>query len=194
MRKAFVVLAAAMLVFSAQAALAQMKIGVVYGPEVTQTSEAWKKANSELRSRVSPIESELQKMQDELKKLEEDFKNKAVALTQQAKTDKENELRGKLQKFAETQQRYQQTAQAEQKRLFEPLAALAQQVVTEYGAKNGYTAILEGSQMMYANESINITKEVIREIDAAFKAGRMPTPASSSDSSPSPSSTKSKKK
>jgi outer membrane protein len=193
MRKAFVVLAAALLVFSARAAMAEMKIGVVYGPEVTQTSEAWKKANSEIRAKLSPLESDLQKMQEELKKLEEDFKNKSVALTQQAKADKETELRGKLQKMAEAQQRYQQTAQAEQKRLFEPLAALAQQVVTEYGAQNGYTVILEGSQLMYTSDAINITKEVIAAIDAAYRSGRTVTPPSMSpagDSTP----TKSKKK
>jgi outer membrane protein len=193
MRKAFMVLAAAMLVFSARAAMAEMKIGVVYGPEVTQTSEAWKKANSEIRAKLSPLESDLQKMQEELKKLEEDFKNKSVALAQQAKADKETELRGKLQKMAEAQQRYQQTAQAEQKRLFEPLAALAQQVVSEYGAKNGYTVILEGSQLMYTSDAINITKDVIAEIDAAYRAGRTVAPPSTSsagDSAPA----KSKKK
>ncbi|MBF0482756.1 MAG: OmpH family outer membrane protein [Desulfovibrionaceae bacterium] len=191
MRKAFVVLAAAMLVFSASAAMAEMKIGVVYGPEVMQVSEAFKKANSELKNKLSPLESESQKAQDEFKKLKDDYDNKSVALTQQAKADKETELKVKYQKVVEIQQRAQQLMQSEQKRLFEPLNALASQVVAEYGAKNGYTLILEGTQTThYVADSINITKDVIAEIDSAYKAGRMPAAGSTGDAAPA----KSKKK
>jgi len=184
MRKAFVVLAAAMLIFSARAAMAEVKIGVVYGPEVMQTSEAFKKANSELKAKLSPLDSELQKAQEDFKKLKDDYDNKSVALTQQAKADKESELRVKFQKMTEIQQRGQQLMQTEQKRLFEPLNALASQVVNEYGAKNGYTIILEGTQTHYVSEAINITKEVITEIDAAYRAGRLPAASSSGDSAP----------
>jgi len=93
------------------------------------------------------------------------------------------------QAFQQQQQMAQQQVQAEGQRIFEKINSDIETFLADYGKSKGYTYILGSSMqtksVLYGEESLNITDEVIDALNVDFDGGAT-SEASTETEEPSP--------
>lgn len=169
MKKILFLSVAFVLLFQA-VAFAEMKIGVVLLPKVVFNSEYGKEMGKTLQAKFEPMKKELERDAAELKKMEAEMKNQGLALKLDAKQDREREFRRKFRDFQDSQVAYNQKLQAEQQKLRDPLIKKLNSLIVEYARENGYSMILQAAKgVLYADEALDITDEIIVEFDKLKK-------------------------
>lgn len=160
------------LVLLAAAGLAEAKTGVVDMQTVIAESEPGAKALAELRGRFETMKAELDKQNEALTKLRDDLQRQTMVLSQEAKQDKELEYRRLVRDFQDQFQAFQVKMQAEEERLSEPILKLLLEVIQDYGKKNRFTMIIDGTSagILYADDSAIITEAVKQELNKAWRA------------------------
>lgn len=98
----------------------------------------------------------------------------ALVLSLEAKQDKELEFKRKVRDYQDLAQATQRKMQIEEKKVATPVIDLLKKVVTDYGKKNGYTAIFDKktSGFLYVNDSVDITNQLLLEMNRAYRAGK----------------------
>jgi outer membrane protein len=174
MRK-FVLLAMILFLVVPQTVFAQdTKIGVLSMQEVFRKSEAGKAALDQLKGKFEDMKSDLEKRQQELKKMRENLQKQALVLSLEAKQDKELEFKRKVRYYQDLEKTYKTKMNAEQDRLSKPIFDALVEIIEKYGKKNQFTIILDKnsqfSGLVYINESVDITNDVIVELNRVWRA------------------------
>lgn len=153
-------------------ALASGKIAYVEVQRVLETSEPGEKALGQLTQRFEDMRSELDRERANVEKMREELQKQSLVLSQDAQEDLEAELRTKVREFQEMFQAYQARMQQEEQELSEPIIDMLFDIINEYGQKHEYSLILDaqGSGLIYASESLNITDQIIEELNKAWEA------------------------
>lgn len=153
-------------------AWAQTKVGVVDMQRIIADSVPGQQAMNELRTRFESMKTELDKENEAITKLREDMQRQAMVLSQEAKQDKELEYRRLVRDFQDKFQAFQMNMKAEEDRLSEPILEMLLKVITDYGQRNNFTLIMDGTAggLLYAEESVIITNAVKEELNKAWQA------------------------
>jgi len=153
-------------------ALASGKIAYVEVQRVLETSEPGKKALGQLTKRFEDMRSELDRERANVEKMREELQKQSLVLSQDAQEDLETELRTKVREFQEMFQAYQARMQQEEQELSQPIIDILFDVINEYGEKNEYSVIFDaqGSGLIYASESLNITDQIIEALNKSWAA------------------------
>ena len=170
--KQFVVLVMVCFGLIAAPAMAQaQKIAYVDLQKALNLSAAGKEAKEKIKAQVQGYDAEVQQRQEELKKLKEDLEKQAMLLSEEARNTKERDYQQKVkdyQRFTkDIQETLQQTDADYTRKILESLL----KVVQDVGKSGEYTLVLEKteSSLVYADESIDITDEVIKAFDKLDK-------------------------
>lgn len=166
-----IVVALIALLMLAAPALAATKIAYVDLQKALNLSKAGVKAKGEIAEQVKKYEDEFKAKQEELQKLKAELEKQAVLLSDSAKAQKERDFQQnvkELQRFQkdvkdELQQRDADATKKILNQLFE--------IVQKLGKDGGYQMIVEKNQgaVIYADESIDLTDELIKAFDARSK-------------------------
>jgi outer membrane protein len=170
--KQFVVLVFVCLALVASPAMAQdQKIAYVDLQKALNLSAAGKEAKEKIKTRVQGYDADVQQRQEELKKLKEDLEKQAMLLSEEARNAKERDYQQKVKEYQRFTKDIQETLQQMDadftRKILEDLLKVAQ----ELGKKDGYAMILEKteSSIVYADENIDITDDVIKVFDQQGK-------------------------
>ena len=110
-------------------------------------------------------------------------------LSAASRQKKEAELMQEQQSFQQQQQMAQQQVQAEGQRMFEEVNTAIETFLADYGESNGFTYILGSSMqtksVLYGEESLNITDEVIEALNASYET-KLEVEEAISDEEPTP--------
>ena len=145
----------------------KVKIAVVDMEGFQEESRTFKKVAEELRRKYEGLRENLEREREELAALEESFRKQSMMLSLDAREDKQKELEKKSRYLKYLQNEYtQQMKDAEldaRRRVTKEVA----DVVSEIGKKRQYTLILDKGTLglIYADEAIDITDEVIKAYD-----------------------------
>ena len=140
------------------------KIAYIDLQKALNLSEAGKEAKEKIKEQVQTYDKEVKERQDELKKLKEDLEKQVMLLSEEARNVKERDYQQKVkdyQRFTkDIQESLQQMDTDYTRKILEDLLEVAQNI----GKSEGYTMILEKteSSIVYADESIDMTDEVIK--------------------------------
>jgi Skp family chaperone for outer membrane proteins len=154
------------------AARAQMKIAVINTEQILTESETGKKALADLKKLQEAKEGELKARQDEIKTLQTKAQEGRLSLAE----DKLRELEKQLEDKVISARRLQDDATRElNKRRDEVLASIDAKVmpiINQLGAEGGYTVIFRKfeSGLIFVDESVDITQQVIQRLDGAAAA------------------------
>lgn len=151
---------------------AQAKIAIINMQKVVRKSVAGQKAMEELNKKFEGLQKKLKVKQDELTAFKDDFEKKGPLMNEEARAEKERELKKALRDFKDQSDDAQfEMRQAESKSM-EPVLKELEKVVTRIGEEGGYTIILEKNMPgIYFNTSnIDITDEVIKAYDNEVKS------------------------
>jgi len=166
-----VIIALIALMMLAAPALAETKIAYVDLQKALNLSKAGVKAKNEIASQVKKYEAEFKTKQEDLQKLKTDLEKQAVLLSDSAKAQKERDFQQnvkELQRFQkDVKEDLQQKDSDHTKRILNELFEILQKI----GKDGGYQMVIEKNEgaVIYADESVDLTDELIKAFDAAQK-------------------------
>ncbi len=166
------------------ASAADVKIGVMDIQKVLLKSRAGVKAKAkfdkkagEIMARFGADRKALAALQSEIFALKTEMETKGSLWSKEKKAEKIRERDDKVLELNRKSRDFQtktKDAQAEMSRLqdkeFEPILKTLEEVVTAYAKDRHYTCILDGkSGLLYYDAAVDISDELVREMDRAMK-------------------------
>ena len=158
------------------------KVGVINIQSAIISTNDGKKAASEIQSRFTPKKAEVDKRQGELNQLQDQLNRGRNTLSEEARQNLVRDIDQKtksLKYFTEDAQA--ELNQEEQKAMGE-LGGRIMAVIDKYAKDHGYTLILDVSApqtpVLYASNTIDITRDIIELYDKNAPAGASAAPAS----------------
>ena len=149
------------------------KIGVANLQRVLETSNPGKSAQVEIKKQKDQMEQELKQKGAEIEEIRKQIERESMVMSKEKREEKEREFRIKLNDFKSLQKRYRTQLQRLEKKLVSGLLKDVSTLVEEIGKKEGYLLIINNKDVMYAPGSIDITDELIKQLNArqAKKSG-----------------------
>ncbi|NIQ10157.1 MAG: OmpH family outer membrane protein [Gammaproteobacteria bacterium] len=167
MKQFFVLFVVCLSLVAAPAMAQAQKIAYVDLQKALNLSSAGKEAKEKIKAKVQEYDADVQQRQEELKKLKDDLEKQAMLLSEDARNAKERDYQQKVKEYQRFTKDIQETLQQMDadftRKILEDLLKVAQ----DFGKSEGYSMILEKteSSIVYADESIDITDDVIKEFD-----------------------------
>ncbi len=147
------------------------KIGVVDVQKVVFESKRGQKAKAEWEKEYQEKKKKIDKLAKEIEKMREELKKNAAVLSEKAKKQKEEELRKKMMEYQFARQEAMRYLQKRNAELVDAILKDVMAKVKDYAKKNGYTMIIDVSgRVVYHDNSIDLTKQVIKLLDAQESA------------------------
>ena len=91
-----------------------------------------------------------------------------MVMSNEKREEKEREIRIKINDFKSLEKRYRAQLQNLEKKLVNALLKEVSALVEEIGKKEGYLLIINNTGVMYSPGSINITDQLIKELNARY--------------------------
>ena len=165
----------ALTMMSGVPAMAQQKIGVVQVQSAIVGTKEGQKAAGDLETRMSPKRKELEGKQAELRTLQESLQKGGSVMNEQARAELARKIDSKNKDYQRSLEDAQAEFQAEQDKLLNDLGAKLMAVINKYAKDNGYSLVIDVSNpqtpVMYASETIDITKDIIDLYDKNVPMG-----------------------
>lgn len=148
-------------------AATEVKIAYVDMQKAIQSTEAGKKAKSDLEKDFNDKKKDLQAKEKDLKKMSEDLEKKGSVLSDEVRQKKQMEFQEELAKYRELLTKSQMSIQEKEKALTQPILEKMKKLMGEIGEKEGYTVILEKNEnaVMWAPKSIDLTTRLVTEFN-----------------------------
>jgi outer membrane protein len=149
----------------------EMKIGYVDMQKAIQETNAGKKAKKELESEFNAKKAELQKKEADLKKMNEDLEKKKVALSDDVRNKKQQELQQEMMKFQREVSESQMNIQKKERDLTQPIFVKLQEALDKVARAGGYSMVLEKSEqsVLWAKKELDLTDPVVKEFEKSAK-------------------------
>lgn len=149
----------------------ELKFAYVDLEKALASSKAGQAAKKDYSEEVKRASSDLEKKKDELKSLQEQFDKQSKSLSQEARDRKMDDLMSREKDLKRLYQDSKESLQRKESKLLGDLIDRLRVVVQEVGDEKNYTMIFEKSSqaVLYANQSIDITDEVIQRFNKLDK-------------------------
>ena len=163
---------------SAQAQGAPSKVGVINIQGAIVTTKDGQKAASELETRSAPKRKELEGKQNEINQLKDQLQKGQNTLSEATKAELYKNIDTKTKILNRDVEDAQAEFDQDQQKILQQLGQKMMAVIDKYAKDNGYTLILDVSSpqtpVLYASNTIDVTKDII---DLYDKNTAAPTPA-----------------
>ena len=158
----FTLLTLSLFVFS------EVKIGVINAQEIIEKTQKGKKVQAKLENLQKQKQQQLENLQKEIVQLQKDLESPALNRdTREKKTRELEDKRIDYNRFIQdTQKEMQAKSQQELLTLQKEIMPLIQQI----GKAKGFSIIFDmtSSGIAYFDETIDVTDEVVKAVDAKF--------------------------
>jgi len=155
------------------AAFAETKVGVISIQAILGRCDYGKDAAAQMKAKFKPMQKDLEKNAAEIQKLEAELKNQDLALKLEAKQDKQREYRRKVRDHQDSVAAFRQKFQMDSQKAQQPILEKIVKVANEYGKKNGYSMIIEMTNVViYVADGVDITDLLVDELNKLKKAGK----------------------
>ena len=150
-------------------ALAETKIAVMNVQRIITQCDSGKQAKVRFEARMKDLQGKFKGEQDSVVALQKEIEKKSSAWSEEKKTEKARDL----QKLRRELQTKTEDANFELKQLQEkelqPILKALEGVVTDYGKKNGYTAIFDiKGGVIYFDKAIDVSEAIVKDLNAAM--------------------------
>jgi len=149
-------------------ALAEVKIGYIDMQKAIQETAAGKKAKKDLEDEFNKKKKDLEKKEADIKKMHEDFEKRSMAMNEDARMKKQNEIRTEMGKYQETAAKAQMEIQKKERDLTQPIVTKLRSILEDIAKKEDFTVVLEKSEnsVMWAKKEIDLTDRLIKAYDS----------------------------
>ncbi len=148
---------------------AETKIGVMNVQKVLTSSVAGKAAKVKFDAKMKELQDKFKVEEDELVAMQKDIEKKSSAWSEETKQEKVREFQKRRRELQAKSEDARFELKTLQDKELAPILRALEQVVDVYGPANGYTVILDAkNQVIYFDQSIDISDKLIVELDAAM--------------------------
>lgn len=153
-------------VFTAQA----QKYALIDMEYILKNIPAYERANEQLNQTSKKWQSEVEKLAEEAKTLYKNYQSESVFLSDEQKTQKEEEIIAKEKAVAELRRQYfgpEGELYKKQESLMRPIQDEIYNAVKEISNQKGYALVIDrasASSIIYASPSIDISNEVLARL------------------------------
>ena len=141
------------------------KIGYVDLQRALNESEAGKKAKEEFKIQVDKLQASLKKQKDDIDTMKDQLEKKALVMKEEERNNLEEDYRKRLRDFERNYKDSQADLQRKDNELTSAIIKELQDVIKDYGDREGYTLILEGSNsaVLYGTKNADLTDAVMQQ-------------------------------
>jgi len=147
------------------------RIAYVNLQDVLRRTPGYVAAESTYRKIVTGYQAELQRLQQQLDSAVQAFDQQSIVLSPAARQTKQKDLQSMQQRMAQRQQALQDSAQAKEDELMEPLRGRINSIIQGIRAENNFSLIIDadagGGFLLAADPALNITARVLQRLQAA---------------------------
>ena len=167
--------------------VAPAKVAVIaFQVAVSQTNE-FQRNFADLQKKFEPQKQQLKTLSDQIDSLTKDLEAQGSKLSDAERASRASVINTKKQQLQRDSQDAQNDFQQEMQDMFNGVAQKVGQEMISYAQAHGYTAVMDfgqqQSQVLWAADSTNITKEVVAAYNQ--KSG-IPAPAAGLPAAPAP--------
>lgn len=174
------------LVTAVHAQTAPTKVGIINYQQAVISTRDGQAAVKELQERFNPKQKELQDQQGEIQGLQQQLQRGANTLSEEALRKLRQDIDDKQRALQRNSEDAQIEFDQQQQRVFAGIGEKMQIVIDKYAREQSFQLIIDVSSpqsgVLYASNSIDITKDVI----AAFDADATPTSGAPPAAPPKP--------
>lgn len=148
-------------------AQAPVKVGFVDVQRVLLQTKRGQEARVKMQTEVLQKQKEISAQEEEVRKMETDLRKQATILSEAARREREETVQRRKRDLVRTVEDFNRDLAKREQELLSDFLKEISVIVQEFGAEKGFTLILERQQggILYANEGIDITKEIIERFD-----------------------------
>jgi outer membrane protein len=150
-------------------ARAEMRIAVVDMQRALNECDAGKKAKDQVKAKFERSQDSLKKQREDLDRMKEDYDRRALVLKEEERRTLEKDLENRSLEFKRKYEDFQRDLKRTDAELTSSIVEELYGIVRDYGAKNGYSLVLEASSgaLLYADKAVDVTDEIVRLHNAA---------------------------
>ncbi len=162
-------IAAVVLALSTNVSAEGVSVAVLDMQKVVLSSESGKKAQKEMEQKVKELEKSFKKDEEALASLQQEIETKSSVWSEEKKQDKAIEFQKMRRDLRVKQEDANLELQQLQEKQLAPIFKELEGVVKKFATDNGYAIILPGQAVLYAIDSVDITDEVTKALNAKSK-------------------------
>ncbi len=163
------------------AAPAATKVGVIQIQSALAATKEGQKAAAELETKFNPRKKELESKQAELNELKDKLQKGGNTLSDGVKDEMARSIDTKTKSYNRDVEDAQAELEQEQQKILNVLGQKMMQVIDKYAQSNGFSIVLDVSNqntpVLYASNSVDITKDIVELYDKTVTAGPAAAPA-----------------
>jgi len=145
------------------------KVAVINIQSAIISTNDGKKAAGEIQTRFNPKKAEVDRRQGEITQLQDQLNRGRNTLSEEARQNLTREIDQKNKSLTRFTEDAQAELQQEEQKAMGELFGRVMQVIDKYAKDNGYTLVLDVSSqqtpVLYASNTIDITKDIIELYD-----------------------------
>jgi outer membrane protein len=142
------------------------KIALINMQEAIRSTADGKKAEQSLRKEMDDLQKKLQgdgkKIQDSM----EELRKQAMVMDEKTRRDREEAIQQQIMKLREAEAQSQMRFQKRDQEVTEPIVKRVRDIVAQLSKERGYSLVMDGSNVVFAQNQDDITAEVIKRYDA----------------------------
>ena len=153
---------------STATAQANLKIGYIDSQAILDQDPSARAAQEQFEASLATYQAEVQQMGEDLQSLIEQYEQQQAMLSEEAKANREEEIRLKQAQYQQRISELEQQASVRQAELVEPVMERITAVIEEIRAEGGYSMIFDvaAQGIISADPALDLTAEVIRRLQA----------------------------
>lgn len=170
MRKYIYVLASIML-FLPGVHAAELKIGVVSVEKIISQTPQVEAASAAMNEKFGGQKKELEDLETEIRTLQDNIKRNELVMPEDKLNDLKNKMLGKAQVYEQKKNILSKDLQAMRSQELMSLQQSMKEIIKNIAEKGGYDLILSDG-VVYTDEALDISSQVIDQMKAKFKADK----------------------
>jgi len=149
----------------------QIKVGVIDVSRLVTDSEAGQAVLANLQTMSEALSADLKVLADELEGIQKEINDGRLALSEARISELQRQLEDKGIAFRRARDDADKRLKDEQAKRFTEIERLIMPIINQVGQERGYTMIFNKfeSGLVYAQESVDITDEILRSFDASTR-------------------------
>lgn len=138
-------------------------------PRVMAASSAAQLARDHLKKKLAVKQKEVDSMEAEIKGLKAKIEQGGKMMNQEARTELENTTRNKFREYQRLVEDNQAAIDRENGVWTKKITEALREVIEEIGREKNYTAVFGKGQVLFANSSIDISDQVLQQLNEYTK-------------------------
>lgn len=164
MRNLFMIMMT-MLLAAPGLALAEKKIAFVNPMQAISQSEEVQASQLEMKSAMGDERQKLQNLRKEIQQINQKMQKESMTLSDKQKQNLKDKRESKMIEARQLSKLVQKRMKGEQQEIVKEMRPKVMKAVNEIAENEGYDVVLNIQAVMYANEGMDITKQVVQKLN-----------------------------